>query len=197
MRLSGRTGVRLAITRILSCSAFLSGKSLTHTSTSRSVSLVAAFSASSFTNLSHIYSTTTALAMSSNEVQKAKEAAANNVGGDGQPPTIFDKILSGDIPANKIHDDGLCIAFRDVNPQAPVHFLVIPKNRDGLTQLSKARDDQKALLGHLMYVAQMLGQKECPGGFRVVVNDGSDGAQSVYHLHIHVMGGRQMAWPPG
>ena len=122
--------------------------------------------------------------MASDEVQKAKEAAASNAGGDGAPPTIFDKILSGDIPANKIHDDDLCIAFRDVNPQAPVHFLVIPKNRDGLTQLSKARDDQKELLGHMMYVAQMLGKEECPGGFRVVVNDGSDGAQSVYHLHI-------------
>ena len=135
--------------------------------------------------------------MSSDEVQKAKEAAANNAGGDGQPPTIFDKILSGDIPANKIHDDDLCIAFRDVSPQAPVHFLVIPKNRDGLTQLSKAREDQKSILGHMMYVAQMLGKKECPGGFRVVVNDGSDGAQSVYHLHIvssllHVMNGRKL-----
>ncbi len=120
--------------------------------------------------------------MSSDEVEKAKEAAATI--GDGAPATIFDKILSGDIPANKIHDDDLCIAFRDVNPQAPVHFLVIPKNRDGLTQLSKAREDQKAVLGHMMYVAQKLGQEECPGGFRVVVNDGSDGAQSVYHLHI-------------
>uniref|UniRef100_A0A7S0Y8Z6 HIT domain-containing protein n=1 Tax=Pseudo-nitzschia delicatissima TaxID=44447 RepID=A0A7S0Y8Z6_9STRA len=133
--------------------------------------------------------------MSSDEVEKAKEAAATI--GDGAPATIFDKILSGDIPANKIHDDEFCIAFRDVNPQAPVHFLVIPKNRDGLTQLSKAREDQKAVLGHMMFVAQKLGQEECPGGFRVVVNDGSDGAQSVYHLHIHVLGGRQMNWPPG
>jgi diadenosine tetraphosphate (Ap4A) HIT family hydrolase len=80
------------------------------------------------------------------------------------------------------------MAFRDVNPQAPVHFLVIPKNRDGLTQLTKAREDQKPLLGHLMYVAQMLGQKECPGGFRITINDGKDGAQSVYHLHLHCHG---------
>jgi len=196
MRLSGRSGVKLAITRILSCSTFLSGKSLT-CSNSRNISLVAALSAPSFTNLSHSYSSTTVLSMLSNEVLNAKEAAANSAGGDGQLPTIFDKILSGDIPANKIHDDDLCIAFRDVAPQAPVHFLVIPKHRDGLTQLSKAREDQKALLGHMMYVAQMLGKKECPGGFRVVVNDGSDGAQSVYHLHIHVLGGRQMGWPPG
>lgn len=155
------------------------------------VHLVAAFTG----NLSHIQYSTTTLAMS--EVEKAQEAAKNNAGGDGAPPTIFDKILSGDIPANKIHDDDICIAFRDVNPQAPVHFLVIPKHRDGLTQLSKAREDQKALIGHMMYVAQDLGRKECPDGFRVIVNDGKDGAQSVYHLHIHVMGGRQMQWPPG
>ena len=126
-----------------------------------------------------------------------KAAAAAMMVADGAPPTVFDKIISGEWSSDKIHEDELCLAFRDINPQAPVHFLVIPKNRDGLTQLSKARDDQKALLGHLMYVAQQLGQKECPEGFRVTINDGKDGAQSVYHLHLHVMGGRQMAWPPG
>lgn len=138
-------------------------------------------------------------AMSSDEVQKAQEAAdALAAGkGDGEPATIFDKIISKDIPADVIYEDDLCLAFRDINPQAPVHFLVIPKSRDGLTQLSKAREDQKELIGHLMYVAQDLGSKECPGGFRLTVNDGKDGAQSVYHLHIHVMGGRQMNWPPG
>jgi histidine triad (HIT) family protein len=132
---------------------------------------------------------------SSDEVEKAKAAA--ELAADGSPPTIFDKIISGEWSSEKIHDDDVCMAFRDVSPQAPVHFLVIPKNRDGLTQLSKAREDQKALLGHLMYVAQMLGQKECPDGFRISINDGKDGAQSVYHLHLHVMGGRQMQWPPG
>eukprot|EP00526_Cylindrotheca_closterium_P019961 CAMPEP_0113633732 /NCGR_PEP_ID=MMETSP0017_2-20120614/17561_1 /TAXON_ID=2856 /ORGANISM="Cylindrotheca closterium" /LENGTH=134 /DNA_ID=CAMNT_0000544395 /DNA_START=194 /DNA_END=595 /DNA_ORIENTATION=- /assembly_acc=CAM_ASM_000147 len=130
----------------------------------------------------------------SDEVKKAQEAA--ELAADGSPPTIFDNIISGKWDSDKIHEDDLCLAFRDVSPQAPVHFLVIPKNRDGLTQLSKAREDQKELLGHLMYVAQMLGQKECPDGFRVTVNDGKDGAQSVYHLHLHVMGGRQMNWPP-
>ena len=78
-----------------------------------------------------------------------------------------------------------------------MHFLVIPKHRDGLTQLSKARPDQQSVLGHLLYVAQQVGQQECPDGFRVVINDGSDGAQSVYHLHVHVLGGRQLEWPPG
>jgi histidine triad (HIT) family protein len=129
------------------------------------------------------------------EVQKAQEAA--KLAADGGAPTVFDKIISGEWSSDKIHEDDLCLAFRDINPQAPVHFLVIPKNRDGLTQLTKVREDQKALLGHLMYVAQELGQKECPDGFRISINDGKDGAQSVYHLHLHVMGGRQMAWPPG
>lgn len=193
--LAGRRGVKVAITRILSCSALLPGKYLTSNAYSQ-IHLLAAFALPS-KNLSRSYSTTTTLAMSSDEVEKAKEVAANSAG-DGQRLTVFDKILSGDIPnVNYIHDDEFCIAFRDVCPQAPVHFLVIPKNRDGLTQLSKAREDQKELLGHLMYVAQKLGQEECPEGFRVVVNDGQNGAQSVYHLHLHVVGGRQMQWPPG
>lgn len=85
----------------------------------------------------------------------------------------------------------------DINPQAPVHIIVIPKHRDGLTKLSNAREDQKDILGHLMYVAQSVGKKECPDGFRIVINDGEHGAQSVYHLHLHVLGGRQMLWPPG
>ena len=83
--------------------------------------------------------------------------------------------------------------------RGPVHFLVIPKAKDGLNRLSNARVDQKTLLGHLMYTAQEVAAQEGlkPGGFRLVINDGKDGAQSVYHLHIHVMGGRQMQWPPG
>jgi len=131
----------------------------------------------------------------SDEVKKAQEAAA--LAADGKPPTVFDNIISGKWDSDKVYEDDRALAFRDIQPQAPVHILVIPKNRDGLTQLSKAREDQKELLGHLMYVAQEVGQKECPGGFRVIINDGKDGAQSVYHLHLHVMGGRQMSWPPG
>lgn len=131
----------------------------------------------------------------SDEVKKAEEAAA--MAADGSPPTVFDKIISGEWSSDKVHEDDLCLAFRDISPQAPVHVLVIPKNRDGLTQIRNAREDQKEILGHLMYVAQMVGKKECPGGFRIIINDGKDGAQSVYHLHLHVMGGRQMQWPPG
>lgn len=129
---------------------------------------------------------------SSDEIVKAKAATADN-----GKPTVFDKILSGEWSSDKVHEDDIALAFRDITPQAPVHILVIPKKRDGLTQLSNMRDDQKSLLGHLMFVAQMVGKKECPDGFRIVVNDGVEGAQSVYHLHIHVLGGKQMGWPPG
>jgi histidine triad (HIT) family protein len=136
------------------------------------------------------------------ELEKAAEAAkayqSSDQDGAG-PPTIFDKILSGEWSSDKIYEDETCLAFRDISPQAPTHFLVIPKHRDGLTQLSKCQNtpEHKALLGHLLYVAQELAQKECPEGFRIVINDGKDGAQSVYHLHLHVMGGRPMQWPPG
>ena len=80
----------------------------------------------------------------------------------------------------------------------PVHILVIPKQRDGLTQLSKAREDQAPLLGHLLYTAQAIAhQEKLDEGFRIVINDGKQGCQSVYHLHVHILGGRQMNWPPG
>ncbi|KAL7477299.1 hypothetical protein ACHAW6_003111 [Cyclotella cf. meneghiniana] len=143
--------------------------------------------------------TTSILAMS-DEVAAAKQAASQFKSSDGDgagPPTVFDKLLSGEWPCKKVHEDDIVLAFRDINPQAPVHIVVIPKNRDGLTKLSNAREGQKDVLGHLMYVAQMVGKKECPDGFRIVINDGEHGAQSVYHLHLHVMGGRQMGWPPG
>mmetsp|Transcript_40738 Transcript_40738/g.79712 ORF Transcript_40738/g.79712 Transcript_40738/m.79712 type:complete len:134 (+) Transcript_40738:251-652(+) len=131
---------------------------------------------------------------SSDEVSSARAAAA---AGDGGEPTVFDNILSGKWPSNKVHEDDQCLAFLDITPQAPFHALVIPKVRDGLTKLSNAREDQVGLLGHMTYVAGQIGKKNCPSGFRIVVNDGEHGAQSVYHLHIHVLGGRQLAWPPG
>jgi histidine triad (HIT) family protein len=210
------TSVGGLVSRIISCAAVVSKSSSFSNfsgSTSSSKVTVAAFlpvfyGGSSFQDCSSSTTTTTTttttrLAMSSaasDEVSKAVEAAkvyqASDTDGAG-PATVFDKLLSGEWPTDKLFEDDQCLAFRDVNPQAPIHFLVIPKHRNGLTQLSKARDDQKALLGHLLYVAQQVGQKECPNGFRVTINDGADGAQSVYHLHVHVMGGRQMEWPPG
>lgn len=136
----------------------------------------------------------------SDEVEKAKDAAAAYESSDKDgagPPTVFDKLLSGEWKCDKVHEDDLCFAFRDIEPQAPVHILLIPKNRDGLLKLSLAREDQKPLLGHMLYVAQDIGKRECPEGFRIVINDGEHGSQAVYHLHIHIMGGRQMKWPPG
>ncbi|KAK9504282.1 hypothetical protein O3M35_010651 [Rhynocoris fuscipes] len=125
------------------------------------------------------------------EVAKAAEAA-KAPGGD----TIFGKILRKEIPAKIIHEDDQCIAFHDVNPQAPVHFLVIP--RKPIATLSDAEDSDAELLGHLMVTAKNVAKKEgLNNGYRLVVNNGKDGAQSVYHLHIHVLGGRQMGWPPG
>jgi len=133
----------------------------------------------------------------SDETEKAKAAAAGGKMHDASAPTIFDKLLSGEIPATVVHEDDQAFCFRDVNPQAPVHVICIPKVKDGLYGIKAAREDQKELLGHLMYVASQIGQKECPNGFRLVINDGADGGQSVSHLHVHVLGGRQMRWPPG
>ncbi|EAR84321.2 scavenger mRNA decapping enzyme carboxy-term-binding protein (macronuclear) [Tetrahymena thermophila SB210] len=113
--------------------------------------------------------------------------------------TIFDKIVSKQIPAKIVYEDDLCLAFKDINPQAPVHFVLIPKNRDGLTQLSKAEDRHKNLLGHLMVAVSKIAAQEplLKDGFRIVVNDGLHGGQSVYHIHIHIFGGAQLTWPPG
>ncbi|XP_075529740.1 putative HIT-like protein slr1234 isoform X1 [Dermacentor variabilis] len=127
----------------------------------------------------------------SDEVAKAKNATAS-VG----KPTIFSKILDGSIPADIIYKDDKCIAFRDVNPQAPVHFLVIP--RKALPMLDSATEEDVQLLGHLMLTAKKVAaQENLQDGYRLVVNNGKQGCQSVYHLHLHVLGGRQMGWPPG
>ncbi|XP_076650313.1 histidine triad nucleotide binding protein 1 [Halictus rubicundus] len=123
------------------------------------------------------------------EVEKAQTATA---GGD----TIFGKILRKEIPCKFIYEDDQCVAFHDVNAQAPVHFLVIP--RKPIAQLSKSDDEDESLLGHLMLVARKVAKQEgLDNGFRLVINDGKHGAQSVFHLHLHVLGGRQMQWPPG
>ncbi|XP_037573171.1 adenosine 5'-monophosphoramidase HINT1-like [Dermacentor silvarum] len=123
------------------------------------------------------------------EVQKAQLATET---GD----TIFGKIIRGEIPTDFIYEDDKCVAFHDINPQAPVHFLVIPKKE--ISQLSKATEDDKDILGHILYVAQQVAKEQkLDKGFRIVINDGPQGCQSVYHVHIHVLGGRQLGWPPG
>lgn len=141
--------------------------------------------------------TTTTMAAANDEVSKAQAAASASA--SASATTIFDKIISKEIPATIIHEDETCLAFRDVAPQAPVHFLVIPKVKGGLSRLSNAEEADAPLLGHLVYVASKVARQEGLGeeGFRLVINDGPNGSQSVYHLHIHVLGARQMTWPPG
>ena len=110
--------------------------------------------------------------------------------------TIFGRIIRGEIPARIEHDDDLCRAFHDVAPQAPTHVLVIPKKP--IPSLAEAQDDDERLLGHLVLVATRLARKLGLGdGYRLVVNCGRDGGQSVDHLHVHLLGGRSLGWPPG
>lgn len=109
--------------------------------------------------------------------------------------TIFDKIISKQLHADIIYEDDRCLAFNDVMPQGPVHFLVIPKKR--IATLDDCRDDDEALLGHMLLVVKRLASNKLTDGYRVVINNGRHGCQSVYHLHVHAIGGRQMHWPPG
>ncbi|MBC8369935.1 MAG: histidine triad nucleotide-binding protein [Planctomycetes bacterium] len=110
--------------------------------------------------------------------------------------TIFSKILCGDIPADFIYQDKVCVAFNDVAPQAPIHVLVIP--RHPYKNLSEATAKDPALVGHLLAVCSRLAKElELNEGFRVVTNEGEQGGQSVNHLHFHLLGGRALQWPPG
>jgi len=110
--------------------------------------------------------------------------------------TIFGKIIRGEVPARIIHDDDRCLAFHDVSPQAPVHVLVIPKQP--IPSLAAATAADAGLLGHLVVVATELARTlGLAAGYRLVVNCGRDGGQSVDHLHVHLLGGRQLGWPPG
>lgn len=110
--------------------------------------------------------------------------------------TIFGKIVRREIPADIVYEDNLCLAFKDVNPQAPVHILVIPKQP--IAKLADAESQDHALMGHLLLtVKRVAEQLSLANGYRVVINTGADGGQTVYHLHLHLLGGRQMTWPPG
>lgn len=110
---------------------------------------------------------------------------------------LFCKIVAGDIPAQKIYEDDQVIAFNDIAPQAPVHFLVIPKKHIA-TLHDLSEEDDKALAGHILFTAQRLAEERgCQEGFRVVMNCNDLGGQTVYHIHTHVLGQRQMHWPPG
>ncbi|MCS5707198.1 MAG: histidine triad nucleotide-binding protein [Cyanobacteriota bacterium] len=109
--------------------------------------------------------------------------------------TIFGKILRGEIPSDQVYADERCIAFRDVAPQAPVHVLVIP--REPVVNLAEAEESQAELLGHLLLVAAKVAKQEGLNAFRTVINSGAEAGQTVFHLHVHVIGGRPLAWPPG
>jgi len=105
---------------------------------------------------------------------------------------LFCKIAAHTIPVKAVFEDDLCLIFPDINPQAPTHLLVIPKVHCGNAQAAPAE-----LLGYLLKTAATLGARELPNGYRIVVNTGSDGGQTVHHLHLHLLGGRHMNWPPG
>lgn len=110
--------------------------------------------------------------------------------------TIFSKIIRREIPADIVYEDDLALAFRDVNPQAPVHILVIPKKP--IPMLSEAEDTDQGLLGHLLLTVKKIAvQENLSKGYRVVINTGENGGQTVFHLHLHLLGDRPLAWPPG
>lgn len=110
--------------------------------------------------------------------------------------TLFEKIADGEISADMVHEDDRCFAIRDINPQAPVHVLIIP--RKPLPRVALAEEGDRDLLGHLLLTAAGLArQLKLDSGYRVVINNGPDGGESVPHLHVHLLGGRPLTWPPG
>lgn len=110
---------------------------------------------------------------------------------------VFQKIIDEELPAEKVHEDEMCVAFRDANPQAPTHILVVPRKE--IVNLMDADSTDKELLGHLMLTAREVARQEGleEDGFRLVVNNGEGVGQTVFHLHLHVLGGRSFSWPPG
>ena len=110
--------------------------------------------------------------------------------------TLFEKIIARQIPADIVFEDDQCLAFRDIAPQAPVHILIVPKNP--LERVGAASQADRALLGHLLFSAAEIARLEkLADGYRIVINNGSNGGETVPHLHIHLLGGRQLSWPPG
>ena len=109
--------------------------------------------------------------------------------------TIFSRILKGELPCDEVYGDELCLAFRDVQPQAPVHVLVIP--RKPLENLLDVEAQDQMLLGHLLLVASKVARQEGLSSWRTVINNGADAGQTVFHLHIHILAGTAFGWPPG
>ena len=110
--------------------------------------------------------------------------------------SLFTRIINRQIPAEILYEDELCVAVKDINPQAPVHLLLIPKKP--LEMLSGATDHDQAMLGHLLLaVGKITRQLKIDGAFRLVINNGAEAGQSVFHLHLHILAGRPFSWPPG
>jgi len=110
--------------------------------------------------------------------------------------TLFEKIVAREIPANIVHEDDLVLAIRDIAPQAPTHVLIFPKKV--IPRIGEAKAEDGKLLSHLLFKAAEIAKKlDLKGGYRLVINNGPDGGETVPHLHCHILGGRHMAWPPG
>jgi len=110
--------------------------------------------------------------------------------------TLFEKIIAGDIPGDIVYEDEHCVAFRDINPAAPLHVLLVP--RKPIPMLSRAEPADSELLGHLLRTAPKIAAQEgYADAFRLVINNGESVGQTVFHLHLHILGGREMSWPPG
>lgn len=111
--------------------------------------------------------------------------------------TLFEKIRDREIPAEIVHEDELCLAFRDIAPQAPVHILIVP--RHPIARVGLAAESDQAVLGRLLFVAAEIARSEgiAESGYRLVINNGRDGGEAVPHLHVHLLGGRKLDWPPG
>lgn len=111
--------------------------------------------------------------------------------------TLFEKICAKEIPATILHEDERCVCFKDISPQAPVHLLVIP--RKPIPRIAESDPDDQSLLGHLLLTAAKVAKDQgfADDGFRLVINNGRDGGEAVPHLHIHILAGRKLDWPPG
>nr|MBV6630808.1 histidine triad nucleotide-binding protein [Oceanococcus sp. HetDA_MAG_MS8] len=110
--------------------------------------------------------------------------------------TLFEKIIAAEIPADIVYRDDHCVAFRDINPQAPMHVLLVP--RKPIPMLAEASDDDTPVLGHLLKIApKIAAELGYADAFRVVINNGEGAGQTVFHLHLHLIGGRDLQWPPG
>ncbi len=109
--------------------------------------------------------------------------------------TIFSKIISGDLPCDEVYRDNICLAFKDIQPKAPVHILVIPLKP--IKSLNEIEENDIEILGHLLLKASEIARKEGLDNWRTVINTGLEAGQTVFHLHIHIIGGRPLEWPPG